>query len=192
MQPENTIQVQTEFTPNPQSLKFNVNRALLEQGSLFFENASAAQGVSTLAQKLFAVPNVEQVLIGQNFVTITRRADLETWASIIPPVSKILQEHLSKGEPVVEKNAGAASQQGTSPTTEIEKKIVQILDAHVRPAIARDGGDIIFHGFNDGVVTLYLQGACSTCPSSMATLKAGVERMLREYVPEVREVVQYN
>ncbi len=192
MKPEKTIQVQTEFTPNPHSLKFNVNYALLESGSLFFENESAANGVSTLAQKLFAVPNVEQVLIGQNFVTISRQPEVETWASIIPPVSKILQDHLGKGEPVVEKGAGAASQQGTRPTTEIEKRIVQILDTHVRPAIARDGGDIIFHGFNDGVVTLYLQGACSTCPSSIATLKAGVERMLREYVPEVREVIQYN
>ncbi len=186
-----TIQIQTEFTPNPQSLKFNINRPLLEKGSLYFEDVREAEASSPLAARLFGIPHVEGVLIGQSFVTINRAAGLDTWGPLIEPVSQALREHLNAGEPVLK--AGArVSTRGREPQTDVEKRIVQVLDSRVRPAIARDGGDIIFYGYRDGVVTLYLQGACSTCPSSIATLKQGVERMLCEFVPEVREVVQLN
>lgn len=181
------IEIQTEFTPNPNSLKFNAGRSLLPDGSVFFATAGEAKN-SPLAQKLFAIPQVESVLIGQDFVTITRGKNIETWAVLIPAVTKTLTAHLEAGGPVV--LGGAENQKGSTASTETEKKIIQFLDEHIRPAVARDGGDIRFHGFKNGVVTLHLQGACSTCPSSIATLKAGVERMLKEHVPEVKEVVQ--
>lgn len=182
------VTVETEFTPNPHSLKFNVNCALRDSGSAYFQTKEAAGKSSPLAAKLFGVPHVEGVLIGQRFVTITRDNSLETWASVIPAATKVLREHLESGEPVMLPGAPEPSTEATG--SEIERKIKQILNDRIRPAVAQDGGDIIFHGFKNGVVTLHLQGSCSSCPSSSATLKAGVERMLREYVPEVKEVVQ--
>jgi Fe-S cluster biogenesis protein NfuA len=186
MKPE--IEISTEFTPNPASLKFNVNKVLLESGSAFFAAPEEA-GETPLAQKLMAIPLVKAVLIGRDFVTITRTESAETWAGIIPPVSRVLKDYLASGEPIIVSQAKPAHAPA-GPESEIEMKIQQILDQKIRPAVARDGGDIIFHQYKDGVVTLHLQGACSACPSAIATLKAGVERMLREYVPEVREVVQ--
>jgi len=183
-----TIEVQTEFTPNPHSLKFNVNCPLLDKGSVYFDSKVAAKA-SPLAAKFFEIPKIESVLIGQGFVTITRDAALDTWGALIDPVTQVLQEHLAEPNAVIVSDSSVLNA-GGKPKSEVEKKIMQVLDAYIRPAIARDGGDIIFHGFKEGVVTLHLQGACSTCPSSMATLKAGVERMLCEYVSEVKEVVQ--
>ncbi len=185
---KSAITVETEFTPNPHSLKFNVGRTLLASGSAYFQTKKDAKKVSPLAAKLFAIPRVESILIGQTFVTITRDSLLETWASIIPDATKILQGHLEGGEPVI--LPGASEPPMATTGSEIERKIKQILNDRIRPAVARDGGDIIFHGFKNGIVTLHLQGSCSSCPSSSATLKAGVERMLREYVPEVKEVIQ--
>lgn len=180
------IQIVTEFTPNPSSLKFVVNRILLEDGSAFFSNPSEAQGVS-LAEHLLNIPMVKEVLLGRDFVTVTRKPEIETWAAIIPTVTKILKDYLAAGHKVVlskiEKKAGP-------PEGEIEKKIQQILDQQIRPAVARDGGDIVFHDYKNGIVKLHLQGACSSCPSSIATLKAGVERLLKEHIPEIKEVIQ--
>ena len=178
--------IETEFTPNPHSLKFNVNQVLLEKGTLFFTELSQA-AASPLVQKLLKVPFVREVLIGHDFVTVSRDPATETWALVIPSVSQILEEHLKSGKPVVE---GPAAEGPAGGQSDVEVRIRQVLDEKVRPAVAKDGGDITFHGFKDGVVTLHLRGACSTCPSSMATLKAGVERILCEAVPEVREVVQ--
>lgn len=181
------ITVETEFTPNPHSLKFNVNRMLLTSGSAYFADPEEA-GDSPLASKLLSQPHVTAVLISQNFVTISRDPSIETWASVIPAVTHALEEHLGSGQPVVVPGyKGTTKEVGR---TQVERKIMEVLDARIRPAVAKDGGDIIFHGFKDGTVTLHLQGACSSCPSSTATLKAGVERMLREYVPEVKEVIQ--
>lgn len=183
------VTVETEFTPNPHSLKFNVNRTLLASGSAYFQTQKEAEKSSPLAAKLWAIPRVEGILIGQTFVTVTRNPSLETWASIIPAATKVLQTHLEGGEPVMLPGASTESP-AAGAGSEIERKIKQILNERIRPAVARDGGDILFHGFKNGVVKLHLQGACSSCPSSMATLKSGVERMLREYVPEVKEVIQ--
>ncbi len=175
--------IETEFTPNPHSLKFNTGQVLLEKGTLFFTDPAKAAEVP-LAHKLFEAPFVREVLIGRDFVTVSRAPEAETWGLIIPAVTRILQEHLASGK-LVEPGTVAAGDQ-----TDVERRICQVLDEKVRPAVARDGGDIIFHGFKDGVVTLHLQGACSSCPSSIATLKAGVERILCEAVPEVKEVIQ--
>ena len=182
------IQIDTEFTPNPHSLKFNINRELIEKGTAFFAAREEAKG-SPLAEKLFEVPSVDKILISRDFVTVTRDPSVETWSRIIPAVTHVLQEHCQSGQPAVASKAGAAAP-SKGVETEIEKKIKQILDEKVRPAVAQDGGDIIFHSFREGVVRLHLQGSCSSCPSSTATLKAGIERLLCEMIPEVKEVVQ--
>lgn len=183
------IEVQTEFTPNPHSLKFNVNQTLAAKGSVFFEAPQTAKGVSKLAEKIFEIGKIESILIGNQFITVTRTASLDTWWPLIQPVTQVIQDYLQSGEPVVAAGKSETQPQ-KKPASDVEKRIIQVLDTHVRPAIAKDGGDITFHAFKDGVVTLYLQGSCTTCPSSAATLKAGVQRMLCEYVPEVKEVVQ--
>ncbi len=182
------FEITTEFTPNPHSLKFNLNTTLMESGSAFFATQEEAV-YSPLAQLLLNIENVESVFFGSNFVTITRNASIETWAGIIPFVSKTIRQFLASGEKVMDVNAHAQAQQAIT-RSDIEQKIIQVLDEYIRPAVARDGGDIVFHGFKNGIVTLHLQGACSTCPSSIATLKSGVERMLKEHVPEVKEVLQ--
>lgn len=181
------MQIDTEFTPNPNSLKFNVGRPILEKGSLFFMNAGEAKAVP-MANALFQVTSVQEVFVGRDFVTVTRQPETETWGAIIPAVTIVLQEHLSAGQML---DSAAERSAGTdADLADVEHRICQVLDEKIRPAVARDGGDIIFHGFKDGVVTLHLQGACSSCPSSMATLKSGVERILCEAVPEVKEVIQ--
>jgi Fe-S cluster biogenesis protein NfuA len=183
-----TAFVETEFTPNPESLKFNVSRVLLEKGSAYFPDQESAGGVPFI-RKIFGVSGVKAVMIGQNFVTVTRMPETRTWAPIISPVAGILEAELAGDKPFVIPEGNLLA--GTAPGgTDLEIKIKQVLDDKIRPAVARDGGDIVFHGFKNGVVTLHLQGACSSCPSSAATLKMGVERLLRELVPEVKEVVQ--
>ena len=177
--------IETEFTPNPNSLKFNTHITLLESGSAFFTKAGNTES-SPLAAKLLELPGVTEVLINRDFVTVTREAGTETWSAIIPAVMEILEAHLRSAQPAVLGTAAASP----ANQSDIERRIRQVLDEQVRPAVARDGGDIIFYGYQDGVVTLHLQGACSTCPSSMATLKSGVERLLCDAIPEVREVVQ--
>lgn len=181
------MQIDTEFTPNPNSLKFNLGRPILDKGSLFFMNAGEAKA-APMVQALFQVPSVQEVFVGRDFVTVTRLPETETWGAIIPAVNQILQGHLSAGQML----DSAAERPAVTDTdlADVESRICQVLDEKIRPAVARDGGDIVFHGFKDGVVTLHLQGACSSCPSSMATLKSGVERILCEAVPEVKEVIQ--
>ncbi len=181
------VTVLTEFTPNPNSLKFNTNLEFLESGTAFFASVDKA-GNSPLAQKLFALGNIAEVFIGREFVTITRAADVKSWAKIISGATEVIRAQLESGEPAVvlaEVDPSAAANE-----SDIVRKIIEVLDERIRPAVARDGGDIIFDSYQDGVVRLHLQGACSSCPSSTMTLKVGVESMLKELVPEVREVIQ--
>ncbi|MBN1688641.1 MAG: NifU family protein [Candidatus Omnitrophica bacterium] len=183
---DENIQIETEFTPNPKSLKFNANRVIIEKGTFSYSKSAEAEK-SILAKKLFQVKGVEGVLIGKDFVTITRGANVGTWAAIIPAVSDTLKDHLLSGEPAV---FSEASNQASGSESEVEKRIQQFLDEKIRPALARDGGDVTFESYKDGVVALQLRGACSHCPSATMTLKMGVERLLREAIPEVKEVVQ--
>jgi len=180
------VQVMTEFTPNPNSLKFNTNREILEQGTAFFSSVDKAAG-APLAKKIFEVENIAEVFIGHDFVTVTRSADAKSWAKIIAQVTIIIREFLGSGQAAV---VEMPSSHGSDENSDIAKKIIEVLDERIRPAVARDGGDIIFDSYEDGIVRLHLQGACSTCPSSIATLKSGVESMLKELIPEVREVIQ--
>ncbi|MDJ0976431.1 MAG: NifU family protein [Planctomycetota bacterium] len=179
-----SVTVSLEFTPNPDTLKYAVSIPLLERGALDFVDPSTA-GDSPLAQKLFGVTGVKAVMIGRDFVTITI-ADQDLMMEANTAVIETLKQHLDAGEPVFTGELPASEHGAVD--DEVSRKVVEILDAQIRPAVAMDGGDIVFDRFDAGIVYLQLKGSCSGCPSSMATLKHGIEQRLRMLVPEVAEV----
>lgn len=180
------IEISLEFTPNPNTLKYVVNRTLLEKGAANFPSKEKAEH-SPLAKKLFGVLGVAAVMIGRNFVTVTKGAEGD-WEGLNRGVNEVLKEHLSANLPVVDESFVTSGPTGQG-SGAIEDKIREILDNEIRPAVAMDGGDITFEKFENGVVYLYMQGSCSGCPSSTATLKMGIENRLKEQIPEVQEVV---
>ena len=177
--------IQTEQTPNPATLKFLPGRAIMASGTMDCPSQENAKQ-SPLAQRLFGIDGIAGVFLGADFVTVTKQADTE-WQIIKPRVLGAIMDHLLSGHPIVLAGAAAATEE-VGEEGEIVQQIKELLETRVRPAVAQDGGDIIFERFEDGVVYLHLQGSCSGCPSSTATLKAGIENMLRHYVPEVVEV----
>jgi len=180
--------IQTEPTPNPATMKFLPGRAVMEAGTADFATPEAAAGRSPLAEALFAVPGVAAVFFGGDFVTVTKAADAE-WYLIKPAILGAIMEHFTAGKPVMVAAAAAtAGTEAAEADDEVVTQIKELLDTRVRPAVAQDGGDIVFHGFESGVVYLHMQGACAGCPSSTATLKMGIENMLKHYIPEVVEV----
>ncbi|MGE4233573.1 MAG: NifU family protein [Bacteriovoracia bacterium] len=178
------ISISLEFTPNPSTLKYVVDRELLSRGAANFTSKEST-AKSPLAQKLFEVPGVAAVMIGKNFVTVTKGEDGD-WETLNNGINKTLQDHLSENLPIMDPSY-IAPESATS--NEVEAKIKQILDAEIRPAVAMDGGDIDLDRYEDGVVYLFMQGSCAGCPSSTATLKMGIERKLKEAIPEIKEVV---
>ena len=180
--------IQTESTPNPATLKFLPGQAVLGTGTADFPSAEAADA-SPLARRVFAVDGVAGVFFGTDFVTVTK-TDAVAWDHIKPAILGAIMEHFQSGQPVIEgegqQGSGHADHDG--PDSEIVGQIKELLDSRVRPAVAQDGGDITFHGFERGVVYLHMQGACAGCPSSTLTLKMGIENLLRHYIPEVVEV----
>ena len=187
MTAQSDVYVSLEFTPNPNTLKYSVNRQLLDQGAVNFITKADADARSPLAAKLFAVPGISGIILGKNFVTITKTEEGD-WDLVHKSSSTIIESHLSRNEAVLNEGQPLeAAHKGD--TTEIENKIREILDNEIRPAVAMDGGDITFEKFENGIVYLYLQGSCSGCPSSTATLKVGIETRLRAAIPEVQEVV---
>ncbi|MEP2761883.1 MAG: NifU family protein [Pseudoruegeria sp.] len=179
--------IQTESTPNPATLKFLPGQTVLEAGTADFPTAEAATK-SPLANRVFAVDGVTGVFFGNDFVTVTK-ADSTNWDHIKPAILGAIMEHFQSGQAAMEgtnENAGHAAHSG--PDSEIVNQIKDLLDTRVRPAVAQDGGDITFHGFERGIVYLHMQGACAGCPSSSLTLKMGIENLLRHYIPEVIEV----
>ncbi|CAG4910356.1 unnamed protein product [Acidocella sp. C78] len=180
--------IETDVTPNPATLKFLPGREVLGQGSADFDTAEAA-GASPLAAALFALPGVTRVFLGGDFVSVTSD-DPGAWPSLKPQVLGAIMEHYLSGRPVMDSAQDAAAEDVDPADREIADQIKELLDMRVRPAVAGDGGDIVFRGFRDGVVSLHMQGACSGCPSSTATLKMGIENLLRHYVPEVKSVQQ--
>ncbi len=180
--------IQTESTPNPATLKFLPGQTVLEMGTADFPNADGAAS-SPLATRLFAVDGVTGVFFGTDFVTVTKHADVE-WDHMKPALLGAIMEHFQSGQPVM--GAGAKASSGHAdhdgPDSVVVGQIKELLDTRVRPAVAQDGGDITFHGFDRGVVYLHMQGACAGCPSSTLTLKMGIENLLRHYIPEVTEV----
>ena len=183
------IEISAEVTPNPNTLKFNVNKMLVETGSLNFTDREKAKG-AYLPEELFKLDNVLGVMVGTSFITVTK-APASNWKELVQPVTEKIKEILSSGHVLLPAGlSGVAAASGTGANSEIERKIKEILDSEIRPAVAMDGGDITFYGYENGVVTLHLQGSCSSCPSSIMTLKMGVENRLKSLIPEVREVVQ--
>lgn len=180
--------IQTESTPNPATLKFLPGQIVLEAGTADFPTADAAQK-SPLASRIFAVSGVAGVFFGNDFVTVTKDDGVD-WDHIKPAILGAVMEHYQSGQPVMGSDAENASghAEHTGEDGEIVNQIIDLLDSRVRPAVAQDGGDITFHGFDRGVVYLHMQGACAGCPSSTLTLKMGIENLLRHYIPEVTEV----
>lgn len=179
--------IQTESTPNPATLKFLPGEPVMPGGTADFTDGDAAAR-SPLASRIFAVEGVAGVFLGADFVTVTKAQDKD-WTVLKPSILGAIMEHYTSGEPVVRDAAGASDPGAPSEEDdEIVTQIKELLETRVRPAVAMDGGDIVFHSFEDGVVYLHMQGACSGCPSSTATLKSGIENMLRHYIPEVAEV----
>lgn len=183
---EAAVEVSLEFTPNPNTLKYVVNRTLLASGAANFPTKESAER-SPLAKRLFSVLGVTAVMVGRNFVTVTKGNEGD-WEGLNRGVNDTLKDHLGKNLPVVDESVVTSGPTGQG-TGVIEDKIREILDREIRPAVAMDGGDITFEKFENGVVYLYLQGSCSGCPSSTATLKMGIENRLKEAIPEVQEVV---
>lgn len=180
--------IQTESTPNPATLKFLPGRDVLGRGTADFTEAGAAAD-SPLAKRLFAVDGVRGVFLGSDFITVTKDEPL-AWDHLKPAVLGAIMEHYQSGDAAMDTAAqgGHQSHEQSGEDGEIIDQIKELLDTRVRPAVAQDGGDITFHGYERGVVYLHMQGACAGCPSSTLTLKMGIENLLRHYIPEVLEV----
>ncbi len=181
------VNIQLEWTPNPSTLKYVVDRTLMERGAANFTSKEATEGKSPLARKLMGIDGVAGVMVGSNFVTVTKGEQGE-WDELNDAVMETLDSHLSSGEPVVNQDAFPAAPQGGGDPGDIAGKIREILDSEIRPAVMMDGGDITLDRFENGVAYLHMQGSCAGCPSSTATLKMGIESRLRELIPEVVEV----
>jgi Fe-S cluster biogenesis protein NfuA len=179
--------IQTEATPNPATLKFLPGRPVLPGTTRDYRDAGEAEE-SPLAQRLFSIEGVSGVFLGQDFITVSKSGG--EWQHLKPAILGLIMEHYLSGAPVVETDGEdvAGSEDYAEADKEIVSTIKELLDTRVRPAVAQDGGDITFHGYREGVVYLNMQGSCSGCPSSTATLKHGIENLLRHFIPEVTEV----
>lgn len=176
--------IQTEDTPNPATLKFIPGTDVMGVGTAEFTSAEDATN-SALARRLFQIDGVTSVFLGSDFLAVTK-SEASDWFALKPSILAGVMEHYASGLPVIE--GEKADETADEDDDEIVTQIKHLLDTRVRPAVAMDGGDILFHDFDDGVVTLTMRGACAGCPSSTATLKMGIENMLRHYIPEIREV----
>jgi len=187
------ISIYTEMTPNPETMKFVANKLLYPGKSIDFPDESFA-GPSPLAKELFVFPFIKSIFIASNFVTLTKTADTEDWMDVIPPIKQFLKEYIENGGTVVnEEEAAKVKKEATNLVSadddDVVKRIKELLDNYVRPAVEMDGGAIQFKSYDNGIVNLMLQGSCSGCPSSMITLKAGIEGMMKRMIPEVTEVM---
>lgn len=183
--------IQTETTPNPSTLKFLPGEPVLGNNTAQYNNKDEAEA-SPLATALFAIPHVKAVFLGSDFVSVTKE-DTADWNALKTEVLTTIMEHYVEGRPILKTSAPLSSIPKEEPSEDDDRLTIQIkelIETRVRPAVAQDGGDIIFHSFKDGVVKLELHGACSGCPSSTITLKNGIENMLKHYVPEVESVEQ--
>lgn len=177
--------IQTESTPNPATLKFLPGEAVLGKGSRDFRDRAAAEKASPLAARLFGIDGVAGVFLGADFISVTKSGG--EWQTLKPAVLGAIMEHFLSGAPAVTDAAGSDTHDGGD-DSEIVQTIKELLDTRVRPVVAQDGGDIVFHGYENGIVYLHMRGACSGCPSSTATLRNGIENLLRHFIPEVQEV----
>jgi Fe-S cluster biogenesis protein NfuA len=183
--------IQTEQTPNPATLKFIPECKVLDKGTANFQTADDAKEISPFATKLFEVNGVIGVFLGKDFISVTKSDDIQ-WVNLKPTLLGVMIEFFNSGEAIISTDSELPKEQEEKTTNadddEIVMQIKELLDTRVRPAVAQDGGDIIFHKYDDGIVYLSMLGACDGCPSSTATLKMGIENMLKYYIPEVKEV----
>lgn len=188
---DDVLTIRTEATPNPNSLKYKVGRLLIPGGSANFPTRESAAERSPLARRMYGVDGVEGVFIGSDFFTITRREGV-AWGEINALLAPALEAFFDAGEPVLQGKAPAEAPMlgDDSADPALVEKIKELLDKQVRPAVAMDGGDIVYRGYQKGIVFLEMHGACSSCPSSTATLKVGIETMLRKELPDAVTEVQ--
>jgi Fe-S cluster biogenesis protein NfuA len=179
------MNIQLEWTPNPSTLKYVVDRQLLPSGAVNFTDRAKAGSISPLAKRIFDIRGVVGVMLGTNFVTVTK-GDEGDWDELNDGVMQTLDEHLTDNQPIITQDWRPTGAGGGG---EVAERIRAILDAEIRPAVAQDGGDVVLERFEDGVAYLLMHGSCSGCPSSVMTLKMGIENRLRELIPEVQEVV---
>ncbi len=184
------VSIYTEMTPNPETMKFVANKLLYPGKSIDFPDEASA-GPSPLAKELFAFPFIKAVFIASNFVTLTKTPATE-WDEVIPSIREFLKQYLEEGKAVVNEDqvpVKTIDNTVNADDTDVVVRIKELLENYVKPAVEMDGGAISFRGFESGTVTLMLQGSCSGCPSSMITLKSGIEAMMKRMIPEVHEVV---
>ncbi|OLY90977.1 Fe-S cluster biogenesis protein NfuA, 4Fe-4S-binding domain [Cnuella takakiae] len=186
------ISIYTEMTPNPETMKFVANKLLYPGKSIDFPDVESA-GPSPLATELFGFPFIRAVFIASNFVTLTKTPET-SWDDVIPSIRQFLKDYLEENKAVInEEELAQVKQESTNEVAadddDVVKRVKELLENYVKPAVEMDGGAIQFKSYNDGIVNLMLQGSCSGCPSSMITLKAGIEGMMKRMIPEVKEVV---
>ncbi len=184
------VSIYTEMTPNPETMKFVANKLLYPGKSIDFPDEASATP-SALAKELFAFPFIKGVFIASNFVTLTKNAETQ-WEDVIPTVREFLKQYLEEGKEVINEDLVVekkADNTINADDSDVVKRIKELLENYVKPAVEMDGGAIGFKGYDNGVVTLMMQGSCSGCPSSMITLKSGIEGMMKRMIPEVKEVV---
>ena len=186
------ISIYTEMTPNPETMKFVANKLLYPGKSIDFPDIETAKP-SPLTLELFGFPFIKSVFVASNFVTLTKTPETD-WNDVIPAIRQFLKEYLEENKPVINEDEVASMKQESSNTVEADGddvviRVKELLENYVKPAVEMDGGAIQFKSYKDGVVNLMLQGSCSGCPSSMITLKAGIEGMMKRMIPEVKEVV---
>ncbi len=175
--------IETEATPNPSTLKFLPGREVMPAGTANF-TSSEETARSPLARRLFEIEGVTGVFLGTDFISVSK--GVAEWQHLKPAILGAIMDHFQAGLPVIDEGSGEAA--ADEDEDEIVAQIKELLETRVRPAVAQDGGDIVFHGYEDGVVSLHMRGACAGCPSSMMTLRYGIENLLRHYIPEVVEV----
>jgi Fe-S cluster biogenesis protein NfuA len=184
------VSIYTEMTPNPETMKFVANKLLYPGKSIDFPDETSA-APAPLAQELFAFPFIKSVFIASNFVTLTKNADTQ-WDSVIPAIREFLKQYLEAGKTIINEaliQPQAEANTVSADDTDVVKRIKELLENYVKPAVEMDGGAISFKDYQAGKVTLMMQGSCSGCPSSTITLKAGIEGMMKRMIPEVKEVV---
>ena len=179
--------IQTESTPNPATLKFLPGHTVLQTGTADFPSIESSEK-SPLAKRIFGVEGVSGVFFGSDFITVTKNEVID-WEHVKPAILGVIMEHFQSGAPILlEENSPSSHAEHDGPDSKIVEQIKELLDTRVRPAVAQDGGDITFHGYEEGIVYLHMQGACAGCPSSTMTLKMGIENLLRHFIPEIQEV----
>lgn len=184
----NEIKLTAMPTPNPNTIKFLLEKTFLEKGSINFDSKEKAEG-SALPTALFAINGIAGVMIGTNFVSITK-LDETGWEEVLEASSNVIKDMCATDDVLFDETLIQKASETAGEESDSVKKIKEILDNEIRPAIAMDGGDCEFHSYEDGILTLRMQGACSNCPSSVMTLKMGIENRLREEIPELKEVIQ--